>query len=183
MIWEDCEIEILKNTVKIFYGLDEDGFNQLEYVVIQDMFQIISNILTIEQELVTIFIHNNVEYGINPNFNDITFGEMVDCDTTDIIQQICILYRPIVSKKGGKYIIEKYKANIEIYNELKETLTLDIYLGFIGFFLSIHKSLLNYTLNYITEKASDPDKKKLLEKSGNGLDGYTNYAMVPKVVR
>ena len=173
------EKEILKNTVKIFFEIDEDKFNSFEYTVILDMYKIISNILSLPQELITMFKHNDIEYGINPNFDDMTFGEMVDCDTEDILQQICILYRPITNKKGNNYTIEKYKGDIEVYEELKNTLTLDIYLGFVGFFLKISQSLLKNSLSYTLNQVATPaEKKKLLEEYGVGLDGYMNYAMV-----
>lgn len=169
------EKEILKETVKIFYELDDEAFNAFEYTIILDMFQIISNILQLDQNLVPIFKHNDVEYGINPNFDDMTFGEMVDCDTTDVIQQICILYRPIVKRKGSKYTIEKYNADIEIYDEIKETLTLDIYLGFVQFFFAINKSMLNNSLNFLKEKDIQVEKKRILEVLGDGKVGYMSY--------
>ena len=101
------------------------------------------------------------------NFDDMTFGEMVDCDTEDILQQICILYRPITNKKGNNYTIEKYKGDIEVYEELKNTLTLDIYLGFVGFFLKISQSLLKNSLSYTLNQVATPaEKKKLLEEYG-----------------
>lgn len=170
------EKEILKQTVKIFYELDEDAFNAFEYQNILDMFQIISNILQTKQDLVPIFKHDDIEYGINPNFSDMTFSEMIDCDTEDVIQQICVLYRPIVKRKGDKYTIEKYDANIEILEELRETLTLDIYLGFVGFFLKISQSCLNSILHSLTVKAIDPERKRILENYMDGILGYTNYA-------
>jgi len=172
------EKEIIKNTILIFYDIKEDKFNSFEYKIVLDMYKIIENILKIPQKLIPIFTFKGIEYGINPNFDDMTFAEMVDCDTTDIIQQICVLYRPIKKKKGDKYTIKKYKADISIYEDMKETLTLDVFLGFLGFFLKINSDILNYTLNYLMEKATDPEMKKLLEKNGVGWDGYMNYAGV-----
>ena len=172
------DLELIKNTVKIFYHLTDDQFNELEYSVIRDMYQIIENILKIEQKLVPFFWVNGEEYGINPNFDDMTFAEMVDCDTTDIIKQICILYRPIEKKKGSKYTIKKYEADISIYDELKNTLTLDIYLGFIGFFLKINRDILSSIQNYLMGRATDPEMKKLLELNGVGWDGSMNYVGV-----
>jgi len=169
--------EIIKNTIKIFYRINDEELNKFEYHTILDMFKIIENILKIEQPLVPIFKLNDIEYGINPNFDDMTFAEMIDCDTTDILKQISILYRTIENKKGTKYTVVKYEADISNYDELKENLTLDVYLGFIGFFLKINKDILNYTLNYLTEKGMDQEKRKVLEQSGVGFHGYMNYAM------
>jgi len=172
------DTDIIKNTVMLFYDLNIDDFNSFKYSTILDMYKIIDNIMKIPQELVNIIEIDGIEYGINPDFDDMTFAEMVDCDTEDVLQQMCVLYRPIEKKKGTKYTIKKYEADIEIYNKLKETLTLDIYLGFIGFFLKINRDILNFTLNSLTEMDMDPEKRKILEKSGLGLAGYMNSVMV-----
>lgn len=166
------EAYILRNTIKIFYEIDDLSFETIPYVLLNDLFNIIINILNTESKIVPIFKHNNIEYGLLPDFSDMTLGELVDCDTTDIFKQLCILYRPVIQRKGDKYLIEKYKADLSLYDELKDTLTLDIYLGFISFFLRIQKDYINYTLKYIQEMVIDPEKKKVLEQNGLGLVGY-----------
>lgn len=170
--------DILKNTVKIFYQLSDEQYNKLTYQNVLDLNKIIENILKVPQSLVVKFRHNKKTYAINPNFDDITMGEYVDLDTDDVLKQISILYRPIKHKLGKKYTIEKYKADISIYNDMKEWLTLDIYLGFIGFFLKINQDLLRDTLNYLTEDQDlSPEQKKTLQSNGLGILGYIDYAM------
>lgn len=166
------EKDLIKNTIKIFYKINDDQYNSMPYSTILDMFKIIDNILKLPQKLVISFKHNGKKYAINPNFDDMTFGEYIDCDTNDIIRQICILYRPIKRKLFNKYTIEKYNADIKIYDELKDTLTLDVYYGFIGFFLKISKDIMKYTVNSMKEMDIDQDLKKSLEESGLGLDGF-----------
>lgn len=164
--------DILKNTVKIFYQLSDEQYNKLTYQNVTDLNQIIVNILKVHQPLVVKFKHNKKTYAINPDFDDITMGEYVDLDTDDVLKQISIMYRPIKHKLGKKYTIEKYKADISIYDDMKEWLTLDIYLGFIGFFLKINNDLLNYSLNYLMEGQDlSPEQKKNLQINGHGLHG------------
>ena len=79
--------------------------------------------------------------------------------------------------KGKKYIIEPYKADISIYDELKENLTLDVYNGFIGFFLRIQQTLLSCTLNSLMEMDLTPKMKKDLAESGVGSPGFMNSVM------
>lgn len=170
--------DVLKNTVKIFYNLNDEQYKNLTLNNIKDLNEIIVNILKVPQSLVVKFKHNKKWYGINPNFDDLTFGEFVDLDTDDILRQISILYRPIKHKLFKKYTIEKYKADISIYDDMKEWLTLDIYYGFISFFLKINKILLKDTLNYLVEDQDlDLVQKNNLQKNLDGILGYIDYAM------
>ena len=164
--------DVLKNTVKIFYQLSDEQYNKLTYKTVTDLNQIIVNILKVPQSLVVKFKHNKKTYAINPNFDDLTFGEFVDLDTDDVLKQISILYRPIKHKLFKKYTIEPYKADISIYEDMKEWLTLDIYLGFVSFFLKINQDLLNYSLNYLMEDQDlNHETKKTLQTNGAGWHG------------
>ena len=168
---------IIENTIKIFYGIDDEKIQTLPYTEILNMFHIIENIMSIEQQIKPIFTIKGKEYGFLPNFNDMTLGEFIDCNNDDVLKQMCILYRPITKRKGKKYIIEPYKADISIYDELKENLTLDVYNGFIGFFLRIQQTLLSCTLNSLMEMDLTPKMKKDLAESGVGSPGFMNSVM------
>lgn len=164
--------EIIQNTIKIFYNLNDEQYKNLTLNNINDLYQIINNILSIKEPIVLKFKHNKKTYAINPNFNDLTFGEWVDLDTDDILKQISILYRPIKHKLFKKYTIEKYKADIKIYDDMKEWLTLDVYLNFIGFFLNLNKELLSYTLNYLmVDQDLNHEQKNSLQKILDGIAG------------
>lgn len=167
--------DVLKNTVKIFYQLSDEQYNNLTYQNVLDLNQIIVNILKAPQKLVVKFKHNKKTYAINPNFNDLTMAEWVDLDCDDVLKQISILYRPIKHKLGKKYTIEPYKADISIYEDMKEWLTLDIYTAFVSFFLNLNKELLNYTLNSLMEDQDlGVEVKKTLQKNGHGFRGLTD---------
>ena len=164
--------EVLKNTVKIFYQLSDEQYNNLTFKNVTDLNQIIVNILKVPQSLVLKFKHNKKTYAINPNFDDLTFGEWVDLDCDDILKQISILYRPIKHKLFKKYTIEPYKADISIYEDMKEWLTLDIYFGFANFFLNLNKELLNYTLNSLMEDQDlSREQRRTLQANGLGFRG------------
>lgn len=168
--------EVIKNTIKIFYNIDDEQYKKLSYQEVINLNKIIENILKKPSKLVTKFKYNKKTYGIIPNLDDITMLEFVDLNVDDVLQQICILYRPIKHKLFNKYTIEKYS---EPFDELKEIITLDIYLGFIGFFLKINKDLMNYTLNYMVEDQDlNQEQKKSLQQNGGGLFGWINSFMV-----
>jgi len=160
--------EEFRETLKIFYRISDEDVNAFKYSTLKDMYKILVNVLNTKQELVRTFKLDGVEYGLVPNFDDLTFAEVVDCDTEDVYQQIAVLYRPIIKKKKDKYKIKKYKANIEHYDRLKEELTLDVYNSFISFFLSTQKEILKYSVHSLTGMDIDPTQRKILGKLGVG---------------
>lgn len=168
---------LMKNTIKIFYDINDDKYNSMPAIQVIDMFQIIHNILNTPQKIVPIFKIKDVEYGIEPNFNDITFAQLIDLNTDDILTQMCILYRQIDKRKNNKYTIKPYEADLTMLEDFKNELTLDVYNGFIGFFLRISKSLENNIQMFLTKKqkqaASTQQQKKASVKNGDGTDGYT----------
>jgi hypothetical protein len=165
---------VIKNTVKIFYNIDTDKH---KYKTIYDLYKLIEITLKEKQDLVTKFKFKGKTYAINPNFDDISMAEWVDLDTDDIIQQICVMYRPIKQKFFNKYTITPYNADIEIYNELKEWLTLDIYIGFVNFFLKINEDLLNFFQSSLMEDQDlNQEQKKNLQKNGYGTPGWMDFA-------
>jgi len=166
---------VLMKTIMMFYEIDEKKYNSLKYNMVMDMYEIIINILQMPPKLIETFLIDGIEYGINPNFDDMTFAEIVDCDTTDTIKQIAILYRPIIKRKNSKYIIKEYEADISHYEWLKENLTLDILKGFIGFFLKIQKGFILYTQKSLMEMDIEASKTNILVKSGAGIVGFMNY--------
>lgn len=167
--------KILKFSVCLFYNITEKEFKLLKYQDVINLNNRIMSILKEEQELVKFFRIKGKKYGIIPNFNDMTLGEYVDCDTDDIIKQICVLYRPVIKHIGKKYSVKQYEADMKMYDYLKNNLTLDIYFGFIAFFLNISKDLLNYTQNYIlNQKDLTAEQRKILQQNGDGTVSWYN---------
>lgn len=168
---------IIYKTIEIFYGLKYKEAVKRPWIQLKNMFQIIDNILKTQQPPVLTFKLNDIEYGLLPNFNDITLGELIDCNTEDVFKQMSILYRPIIEKKGNKYLIKEYDGKIEP-DLFRNNVTLDIYLGFIGFFLKIQEDLMIYTLKSLKEMDLTPEQKLILERNGDGLVSYMDYVMV-----
>ena len=163
---------LLRNTIRIFYKIDNKKIDNLKYKTLLDMYKIIENILNTDQKPVERFHLNGIEYGLIPDFTDLTLGEMVDCNTEDVIQQIAVLYRPIIKKRGNNYKIGKYEADMEHKEELENILTLDIYSGFVSFFLSIQKDFMRSTQKSLMEMDMDQETRSNLEKSGVGTAGF-----------
>jgi hypothetical protein len=169
------EKEILYKTINIFFHLTDREIDELPYTTIKQSVKIIENVLNQKVDLIRVFELDGVEYGLLPNFDDMTFGEMVDCDTDDVMQQIAVLYRPIIKKSGDKYLIEKYKADISHIDLLKEKLTLDVYNSFVTFFLTISQNLLVSIQNSMVKKqVSLVNWRSPLERNGLGILGFSS---------
>lgn len=174
---DETELNILRNTIKIFYGIDDNVYNKLGYKNILELNSILTKLLSQTPKLKPIIKIKGVRYGLIPNFSDMSMGEYVDCDTDDVIKQMCILYRPIIKKRGNKYNIEKYKANIDNYETFKNEITLDILLGYVGFFLKISKDILSYSQKYLMGMDLTVGQMKILQNNGAGILGFTNSVM------
>lgn len=167
--------KILEFSVCLFYNITKKEFKLLKYNDVIRLNNKIMEILKQEQPLIKFFRIKGKKYGIIPSFTDMTLAEYVDCDTDDVIKQICVLYRPVIKHIGKKYSVKQYEADMEMYDYLKNNLTLDIYFGFIAFFLNISKDLLNYTQNYIlNQKGLTVEQRKILQQNGDGIASSYN---------
>ena len=92
--------------------------------------QITSN--SMKDELHNIFTHNGIEYGLENDWTKLAWGGWVDLEVfaSDKVEEnihyiMAVLYRPVIDRKKGKYIIEPYKAD-DIEDRANEFLTLPV---------------------------------------------------------
>lgn len=108
-------------------------------------------------DLVLTFEINGVTYGLENDWQNMTWGQWVDLEVysqPDKINQyihkiMAILYRPVEVEKGTKYTLRKFKASeVDERAELfQEYLGIDIWFGVTTFFLL---TLKEYTSNIET---------------------------------
>lgn len=168
------DVDNLKIMLNMFFDIDEKTYNKMAYQRVLQKADIVNMIVNKTHILPITIEMEGVKYGINPDFSDITMGEMLDLETDDVLKQMAILYRPIVKQKNKKYIIEEYNGNynLDLFNN---NITLEQMLGFIGFFLKINEDYLSYTQSYLEKQHQDlkVEMKKPLQKNGAGGLGYT----------
>ena len=159
--------------LKAFYGVDGVRINSMKATDINRLSDEILKALEIEtaplQRMIRI---GGVNYGFIPNFDDMRYGEMLDLnkylsdiDTLELAMAVC--YRPIKKSVNELYEIEPYNGTGN-RPELMNHLPMDVVLGATGFFLTLQKDLLQYTMNYIrVEVEANPElKKKVISKVG-----------------
>lgn len=172
----DFQIENEKNKnnqveliLKYFYDIDD--YEKIKYDEVEQKVKIVSDILNKENKLCPIITINKIKYGIVPDFQDITLGELYDLDRKNItiLEQMSILYRPIIKMKGKKYKIEEYTGKLQ--KELfEQNITIEEMAGFTSFFLTLNEEFLNYTKKYMEVEATQLHLKKASVKNGVGMD-------------
>lgn len=135
---------------------------------------LISEALSVETtKLIERFTYDGVEYGFNPNLNEMTYGEFVDLETyqldfKNIHKMLAVLYRPIVKSYDTYYTIEDYEGSAK-YSGVMQNVPSHIALGCLVFFYALGKELLSNSLRSLEEElAKSPSDKKNLEESGVG---------------
>ena len=114
------------------------------------------------------------EFGFIPALDDMTAGEFFDLDTNisdwqNMHKALAVLYRPITStNKFGQYEIEEYEGTAN-YSEVMKYAPLDVALGAVVFFYHLGTELLNATLKYLQEEATDLLSKSNSVKDGDGI--------------
>lgn len=158
---------VRRKTLSIFYGI-----NEYQLMKVKDITKLIDELNAVfnqKPELTQRFEFNGVEYGLIPNFDDITFAELTDLDLyveeKDYHKLMSILYRPIVRTFGKTYEIKPYNGS----NDKLKDMPYGIVLGVLDFFLRIGEQLTNAIQSYSLE--SFLVKRKLLSpRSGDGIN-------------
>lgn len=97
------------------------------------------------RDLVTTFELNGITYGLENDWQNMTWGQWVDMEvysqsdklTDNIHMLMALLYRPVVSEKGKDYKLEKFKSLkvMERAELFKNNLPIEMWFGVSTFFL------------------------------------------------
>lgn len=158
---------VRRKTLSIFYGINE--YQLMKIKDIEKLIDDLNAVFSQQPELTQRFIFNGVEYGLIPNFDDITFAELTDLDLyveeKDYHKLMSILYRPVIRTFGKTYEIQSYNGS----NEKLKDMPYGIVLGVLGFFLRIGEQLTSVIQSYSLEEYLV--KRKLISpKSGAGIN-------------
>jgi hypothetical protein len=124
-------------------------------------------------KLVQRFKLNGVEFGLIPNFDEMSFGEYVDINSyidnvEDFHKALAVLYRPIVAKVKDLYEIEDYKGS-DVWSEQMKFAPLDTILGAKVFFYDLANELLQATINSLEELP--PAEREIIQQKLSSLSG------------
>ena len=143
--------EIDNEILRIVTGIDNiEDVNEVDRKMLIDK---VSKSLTIKGEFKTTFNLNGIEFGLIPNFDNISNGEYIDLikyseSLGDLHRFMAVAYRPLKFKDRFKnYTIVNYegtKYNAERMLEMPMTIAE----GVRGFFLTLSNDLGNYIATF-----------------------------------
>lgn len=172
---------VVRKVLQAFYNISpdkHDGINQ------KDLSVLVKAVLKVLEEkpgIITRFTMGDIEWGLIPNIDAITFGEYVDMRSikpAEFDKLLAILYRPVIEEgTDGRYDIEAYQGWTEYHNQMHEA-PLDVLYGVFNFFLGLLESTMNSTLNSVKEslkKTQTRQKQGLTSgKSGAGIQALSS---------
>ena len=120
-----------------------------------------------------------VNFGMIPSLDEMTFGEYVDLesfmsDWDSMHKAMSVLYRPITFNKNGKYLIEDYDGTDRYWEVMKDA-PVNVALGAMVFFYRLGKKLCKYTMDYLLlqqKQNQTSTQEKALERNGDGINQF-----------
>ena len=121
-----------------------------------------------------------VEFGMIPDLNNISFGEYIDLDRyigdwKQMHKAMAILFRPITAKKGEFYEIEDYEGSAK-YAGYMQYMPANVALGALVFFyrlgMKLSKHTMDSSLKQMTEEQLQQVESKFLEANGVGINHF-----------
>jgi hypothetical protein len=157
--------------IEIFCNVDEVIVRNMKASDIVEICNGINQMFDINHNLINRFELNGVEYGFIPVLDDMTYGEYVDLDTyigdvQELHKAMNVLYRPVILKQRGKYLIDEYKP--DTFNNMLD-MPLGVALGSMVFFWNLGTELSEVTINSLVKENKGNILQSLnLDKDGDG---------------
>ena len=176
---EDVDDRFLQvKMIEIFCEVSHENVLKIKFADADKVTAILGDMFTQKPDLVTKFWLNGVEYGFIPDLDDISFGEYIDLDTylgdwENIQTAMNVLYRPIKSKKGNRYTIEKYDVNTK--DQLLD-MPLDAVISSVFFFYHLGKDLSIVMNRYLEKEYSKipSQQQEDLILNGDGIKQFSH---------
>ena len=165
--------------IEIFCDIRLDEVMLLKVSDAEEISNILTELFEGKPSLVTKFKIGKVEYGFQPQLDDISLGEYIDLDTfigdwDNMEKAMNVLYRPIIVKLKDKYSIEEYKVGTE-QNLLD--MPMDAVLSSIFFFWNLGLDLSTTMMSYLGEEQETTEALTQYlnsQKSGDGINQFTD---------
>lgn len=176
---EDVDERFLQvKMIEIFCEVSHENVLKIKFADADRITAILGEMFTQKPDLVTRFNLNGVEYGFIPDLDEMSFGEYIDLDTylgdwENIHTAMNVLYRPIKSKKGNRYTIEKYDVNTK--DQLLD-MPLDAVISSVFFFYHLGKDLSIVMNRYLEKEFSKipSQQQEDLILNGDGIKQFSH---------
>ena len=163
--------------IEIFCGVDLKDVMHLQLRDSEEIVEIITALFDKKPELVKRFKLNGIEYGFQPQLDEITLGEYIDLDTfigdwENMEKAMNVLYRPILVNVKDRYSIEEYR--VETDQQIID-MPMDAVMSSIFFLWNLGLDLSKNMTNYL-EVAETKTLTHFLssQKNGGGINQFTD---------
>lgn len=158
-----------------FLGVSKDAIRKLKLTEVKKVTAHLMGLFEGDKPLQRTFKMDGVTYGFIPKLDDISLGENDDIqnyiqDWKTMHRAMAVMFRPIISKKGDKYLIEEYEGS-DKYADKMRNMPLGIALGAMVFFYNLLNDLLNYIPNFIQDRVKSQSHSL---ENGEAILEYTH---------
>ena len=162
--------------IEIFCNLEPEMVLRLKVGEADKITKILNSIFKEETKLIRRFKLDGIEYGLIPDFDDMSLGEYIDLDThignwDNILIAMNVLFRPIDKKIGEKYTIKEYDITS---NEKLNKMPVDIVLGAVFFLYNLGLDLSKTMIIYLEEHQKDSSAHQQIFHEN--MDGIRHFS-------
>ena len=163
--------------IEIFCKLKLKDVMLLKLKDSNEILGLLSSLFESKPTLVSKFKLNGLEYGFQPQLDDMTLGEYIDLDTyigdwENMEKAMNVLYRPVIVKLKEKYSIEEY--NTETSDQLLD-MPMDAAMSSIFFLWNLGLELSKTMTSSLAEEETEVLTQYLnSQKSGVGINQFTD---------
>ena len=140
--------------IEIFCDIRLDEVMLLKVSDAEEISNTLTELFEGKPSLVTKFKIGKVEYGFQPQLDDMSLGEYIDLDTfvgdwDNMEKAMAVLYRPVVLKVKDKYTIADYNVGMD---DIILDIPMDAVLSSIFFLWNLGLDLSKAMMNYLDKK-------------------------------
>ena len=163
--------------IEIFCNVELKDVMLLKLNDSNEILSMLSKLFESKPSLVSKFKLNGLEYGFQPQLDDMTLGEYIDLDTyigdwENMEKAMNVLYRPVIVKLKEKYSIEEY--NTETSEQLLD-MPMDAAMSSIFFLWNLGLELSKTMTSSLAEEETEVLTQYLnSQKSGVGINQFTD---------
>ena len=163
--------------VSIFCDISVEDIKKISSKDFIDISNQLMNVLKETPTHIEKFVINGVSFGFIPNLENITAGEYIELDTLfkdeeTYLEQMAVMYRPVVSKHKNLYSIEPFEST-EKHKDIMIAAPISAYLGSKVFFCNLLSELLeSFQLFLILGTQEAMDLEEVLATNGVGINQF-----------
>ena len=168
------DLEYNKRCISIFTNLPYRDITNIKNTDYEGLLLDIAKALQTPTPFQNRFTLNDIEYGFNPNLDNVVQGEWVDMgeyqtEVKDYNKLMAILFRKVTKiDKFGNYDIEPYEGTKD-RSEVFKDMPMNIVNGALGFFLTLSQELETAIQKSTMEELAKVQRHPTILKSGDGM--------------